>query len=196
MLETLQELDRTCSLAINQFYFPWLDPIMIFWSEKWVWIPLYGVLLYFLWKKEGRQRFFIGLGMIAVSIALSDQTASALLKPMFQRLRPCHDVSMIPMLHLPNGCGGQFGFASSHAANSFCVFVLFYFLLGSKVPVVRLLLVWALVTGWSRIYLGAHFLGDVLVGYAIGFLWATVSYKSGTVVYRFFKKSALPEETP
>jgi undecaprenyl-diphosphatase len=196
MLETLLELDQSLSLAINQFHFSWLDPIMVFWSEKWVWIPLYALLLFLLWKNSDRNAFFLSLGMISVAIALSDQTASALLKPLFQRLRPCHQEALIPFLHLPKGCGGQFGFASSHSANCFCVFVLFERMLAKKMPAVRWLLFWALVTGWSRIYLGAHFLGDVLVGFVIGGFWAFISFTVLNRIYLLVKKSGIEKETP
>jgi undecaprenyl-diphosphatase len=174
-MDTILQWDSELSLAINQLHADWLDPIMVFWSQKWVWIPLYAILLYLLFLRLKRSDFYRSLGLIAVMIALSDQTASTILKPMFERLRPCHDPLLQSLLHLPDGCGGKFGFASSHSANSFGLATFMFLVLGSKVPSVKWLFLWAIITGWSRIYLGAHFVGDVVVGFAIGGFWAWVA---------------------
>lgn len=171
-METILQWDSDLSLAINQLHSNWLDPVMVFWSKKWVWLPMYGAILYLLFRLEKRPDFYRSLVMITALIALSDQTASAILKPMFERLRPCHDPVLQSLLHLPDGCGGRFGFASSHSANSFGLSTFLFLVLGSKVPSVKWLFLWAFITGWSRIYLGAHFVGDVLVGFAIGGFWA------------------------
>jgi undecaprenyl-diphosphatase len=77
---------------------------------------------------------------------------------------------------LPDGCGGQFGFASSHAANTMSLTVFFFLLpvFSRSKSIALALLVWAIITGWSRIYLGAHFAGDIVAGYAIGAFWAAI----------------------
>lgn len=174
MWESLVQLDSDWVLAINRAHFPVLDSVMIFISEKWVWLPLYGFLLWiFLRPVSGSLPKIYLILAIAAGVALSDQTASAVLKPLFERLRPCHDPSLASLLHLPIGCGGKFGFASSHASNTAFLAIFFFLLRGKEWPWLSyLLLIWALVTGYSRIYLGAHFPGDVLVGYAIGAFWA------------------------
>ena len=172
-MDTILQWDSDLTLVINQLHAKWLDPVMIVWSQKWIWLPFYGALILLLFSHLRRPDFYRSLVMIAALIALSDQTASAVLKPMFERLRPCHDPLLQPVLHLPDGCGGQFGFASSHAANSFALATFVFLLLGQKIPAIRGLFVWAFITGWSRIYLGAHFVGDIVVGYLIGGLWAS-----------------------
>ena len=168
MLPSAMQLDREITLAINALHSPGLDGFMIFMSEKWVWLPLYGFLIYLIFKNFTPKQSFLILVAIAAGIALSDQSASSLLKPFFKRLRPCHQPDMMLLLHLPKGCGGQFGFASSHAANSFCLAVFFLQMLGSKYKWLVALVVWAMVVCYSRVYLGAHYVGDVLVGAAIG----------------------------
>jgi undecaprenyl-diphosphatase len=175
-MDTLLELDRNLSLSVNQFHFSWLDPVMIFWSQKWVWLPLYAWILWILFRSLSSRHFYSVLVLIAFSITLSDQTSSALLKPFFERLRPCHDPDLQNLLRLPDGCGGQFGFASSHAANSFCLAFFVFLILGNSFRKSWFLFFWALVTGWSRIYLGAHFAGDILAGYVIGAVYGGLAF--------------------
>jgi len=175
-MEMLLEWDRNLSLAINQFHFNWLDPVMVFWSQKWVWLPLYALILAMFYRQLDLKRFITAVFLIAAAITLSDQTASTLLKPFFERLRPCHDPDLQYLLHLPDGCGGQFGFASSHAANSFCLATLVFCFLRVQIKYSWMLFLWAIIIGWSRIYLGAHFMGDILAGYIIGFCCANMSF--------------------
>ena len=176
MLELLESADRNLTIFINQGFNSWLDTLMIFWSGKLVWLPLYAALMIFLFGRFGSKYFLRILLLIGILILLSDQTASALFKPLFQRLRPCHDPDLLPVLHLPEGCGGQFGFASSHAANTMALAVFFFLLpvFARSGWIALILLVWAILTGWSRIYLGAHFAGDIIAGYAIGAFWAAI----------------------
>jgi len=176
MLEMLESADRNLTIFINQGFNSWLDTLMIFWSGKLVWLPLYAALMIFLFGRFGSKHFPRILLLIGILILLSDQTASALFKPLFQRLRPCHDSDLLPFLHLPDGCGGQFGFASSHAANTMALAVFFFLLpvFARSGWIALALLVWAIITGWSRIYLGAHFAGDIIAGYAIGAFWAAI----------------------
>ena len=176
MLELLESADRNLTIFINQGFNSWLDTLMIFWSGKLVWLPLYAALMVFLFGRFGPKYFLRILLLIGILILLSDQTASALFKPLFQRLRPCHDPDLLPNLHLPDGCGGQFGFASSHAANTMALAVFFFLLpvFSRSKSIALALLVWAILTGWSRIYLGAHFAGDIIAGYAIGAFWAAI----------------------
>lgn len=172
MLEILIQADREFTLAINGMHAAFLDQIMIFISEKWAWIPLYAFLIYLIFKSFKIQEFIFLLLGIAMVIALADQTSSAFFKPLVQRLRPCHEPGLIPYLHLPAGCGGQFGFVSSHAANCFGLAFFLSSILGKKYMNLNLMFLWAFLISWSRIYLGAHYLGDVLVAGFVGIFWA------------------------
>lgn len=173
MLETLQEIDVNILVWINHtFKSDWMDAVMLFCSGKLTWLPWYALLLFFLYKSNPK-RIWINLVLIACCIALADQLASGLLKPLVARLRPCHNDSVNVKLILIDGiCGGQYGFVSSHAANVFAVF--FFFVLKDvfqKIkPLIYILLVWAIIVSLSRVYLGVHYPGDVLCGALVGVL--------------------------
>ncbi len=174
MQEWLSQTDSSISIFLNHWLSPWLDTLMIYWSWKWTWLPLYAFLLFYLIRNFRGKALAYVLGSLALLILFSDQTASALFKPLFERLRPCHDPALLPLLRLPDGCGGMYGFASSHAANSMAVAVFFLLLpVGSRSRRLSFALIfWSLMNGWSRIYLGMHFAGDILCGFAIGAFWA------------------------
>ena len=151
---------------INQAHQPWLDGPMEIISGKLTWMPLYLLLIYFLYQRFKLACWKPVLYLLA-SVAVADQFSSSLLKPLFKRLRPCHVDEFQSWIHLPAGCGGQFGFCSSHAANSFAIAVGFYLLTKNKSAGFALVL-WASIISYSRIYLGAHYPLDVIVGALVG----------------------------
>lgn len=165
MLEWLDKIDRELLLMLNGLGSPLLDQPMIWLSDKHIWIPFYALLLFFLVKKTKAQ-FYIPLIGIILIITICDQFTSSFMKPFFERLRPCHEPSLTDYLYLIKGCGGQYGFASSHAANSFGLAYFFHLIFKNSYS--RLLLLWAILVSYSRIYLAAHYPGDVLFGSLIG----------------------------
>ncbi|TAH27256.1 MAG: phosphatase PAP2 family protein [Cytophagales bacterium] len=185
------KIDKEATLLINSIHSDFFDVVMIFFSNKKVWIPLYIFLIILIIWKE-RKKVWLILISIALLILLSDQIASGILKPLVQRLRPCHEALMYPFLHLPDGCGGKYGFVSSHASNSFAI-AIFLFLYFNKNKWSILLLLWATIVSYSRIYLGAHYLGDVVVGGLIGVLLGILVYKCYKIFYQktFYSEKAL-----
>ena len=168
------EADRRLLLWFNQHHTSALDTLMIFASNRLVWFPAYAGLLGWLgWHFRGRAWRLLPLLVLAV--ALADTITSRLFKPLFGRLRPCHEPSLAGQLYLPDGCGGQFGFLSSHAANSVALAVFLALVLpasGRFWPLKIAVFGWAVLLSYSRIYLGAHYPTDVLGGALVGGLLA------------------------
>jgi undecaprenyl-diphosphatase len=178
MLEALNSVDKNLLLFFNHLDNPVLDFLMYWASNKWIWIPLYAFLAFKIYKKFPQQ-FFLILVCVAVAIAVSDQLSSSIIKKAAMRLRPCHDPSISSDVHLVYGyCGGMYGFISSHASNAFTLFSFMFFLFRQeKSKMISVVLVWAIIVSYSRIYLGAHFPGDVLAGALLGFILGYLSYR-------------------
>ena len=169
MFRALHALDDQLLLAVNHARGPALDAVMTFASNRLVWFPFYaGLIGWLIW--HFRRRAAVLLPLVVAAVALADSITSRLFKPVFARLRPCHNPLLEAQLYLPDGCGGQFGFMSSHAANSFAlaVFLLLALPAGRYRALKAGVFLWAGWLSYSRIYLGAHYPTDVLGGALVG----------------------------
>jgi undecaprenyl-diphosphatase len=177
MIEFLLDLDKSLFLLINGNNHPVLDSFMYIISDKYFWIPLYGYLMYVIIERFRMKSLYLIVFTILL-IALSDQLSVHLFKNLVQRLRPCHEPSLAPYVHLVNDyCGGSYGFISSHSSNSFALAVFYGLILGPFSSAWRKFLIsWAALVSYSRIYLGAHYPGDVLSGAAFGAILAIALY--------------------
>ena len=184
MIEFIKSIDLILLDLINGTGRPILDPIMIFLSAKFVWIPLYLYLIFLLYAQYGK-RFWIPLLFILISLILSDQFTSSFMKPYFQRLRPCLDQSLAIVVEVVKGCGGKYGFASSHAANTMGLAVFYLMLLKKKKEILAYAIFnWALMVGYSRAYLGVHYPGDVIVGFLVGGFFGYLCYQLHSLVIK------------
>jgi len=175
-METIIQLDKELLLWLNSYHTPFLDVLMMIFTRKEFWIPLYLVLLYQIYKSKGKEALWWIAG-IFLMIFLCDQISTQLFKNVFQRLRPSHDPSLSNMVHLVSGYkGGKYGFVSSHAANTFG-FAIFTSLLFKNRLYALFAFTWSLLIIYTRLYLGVHFPGDVLGGMILGVIVGYVIYK-------------------
>lgn len=164
--------DDTYFRLINESHTEFLDSVMIFMSNKFVWIPLYALLVWQIYQAN-RKAIRAALVYIVLSIIWADQISSGILKPLVKRLRPSHVESFQSWIHTPNGAGGLYGFCSSHAANAFAVAICFFLLTKNKAKSIPLV-IWAAIVSVSRIYLGVHYPLDVITGAFVGISGAII----------------------
>lgn len=175
MIEQLNAIDKELLLAINGFNCAYADSAMWLLSGAGAYL-LMALMFLYLSAKQGWKQALMILLMLALTITLADQVSSGLIKPLVCRLRPTHDAEIGGLIHLVNGYkGGPYGFVSSHAANAFGAAALIA-LLFRDLRVTSAVMLWAAAVSYSRMYLGVHYLGDIIGGAVVGALSAYVIY--------------------
>ncbi|MFT4660019.1 MAG: undecaprenyl-diphosphatase [Patiriisocius sp.] len=179
MFEKLEEIDRSLMIYLNGIHNPMFDTIMHYFSELLFWVPFFLWVIYLVYKKYELKTLGIFFLTAGLTVLLADRISVELFKNVFERLRPCHNGDIGQLMHLyDDKCGGQFGFVSSHATNFFGLAILFASVLKNKVKgIVPLMLIWATLVGYSRIYLGVHYPADVLGGAILGSVIGFITYR-------------------
>ena len=170
-------IDDSLLLAINGWRSAWADTFMYLYSGKLVWVPLYVTLAFVLWRSMGWRKTLYALIAVALTITLADQVTASVLRPIFCRLRPSNPANPLSeyVQVVRDYRGGSYGFPSCHAANTFgLAFFLLYTLRHRWLTL--FIFLWALLTCYSRAYLGVHYPGDLLVGAVVGLASATLCY--------------------
>ena len=179
MFEYIENIDTEITIFLNNLSHQNLDGIMILISNKYVWIPLYLFLIYWLWKFD-KENFKKNLLISILTVIISDLITSSLMKPFFERLRPCNDSDLQELINIVAGCGKKFSFASSHASTTFSLASIFYLISKRKI---KLMFLWSILIGYSRIYLGVHFFLDVIFGFLVGYLTSNLIYRISKKIY-------------
>jgi len=167
-MDTLQQLDTELFIYLNNLgSTPW-DGLWLGITNKWYSIPIYVVLLGLVFKNLGLKKTVVILLLVAALITCTDQLANVF-KHGFERPRPCQlDTLKRQVRFIAVRCG-SFGYFSAHAASSMGLAVFLGTILRKKLRYLLLLLIlWAFIIGYSRIYVGVHYPGDVLTGMFIG----------------------------
>lgn len=182
MIEKLNAFDTKVFLFLNSLHSTFFDPIMYWVSDKWFWTPLYLLIVFLIIRSYKKRSIFIFI-CIGILITMSDQLSSHIIKPLVGRLRPSHEPILAGLVHLSKaGPGGMYGFVSGHATNTFAFFIFMTLILSSKFKWLKyVLLVWAVMVSYSRIYVGVHYPGDVICGALLGSI-------IGYTVALFYKK--------
>ena len=183
-VESLLPLERDLFFSLNGSDSLYLDNVMWTLSGRFVWIPLFLFIIFILFYKiQWKGATLVAVFFILVFV-LSDQVSSSLFKPLFERFRPTHHPDFMNLVDVVNNYrGGRFGFISSHATNAFGLAV-FLILIFKNRLITLSTLIWATLNSYTRIYLGVHFISDVLAGAVVGTMLAIILFAVYTLTYK------------
>ena len=178
ILDYIVDIDINLFLFLNGINSSFWDSFFYVVTGRVFWIPFLLGLLFLAYLRVGWKVVYVLLFM-GVAMGLADVISVKLFKEVFERLRPCHNPIITDLVHTVNGhCGGQFGFVSSHATNSFSLAVFAGLLFKRKFRfVMPVMLFWAVLVSYSRIYVGVHFPLDVFCGGMLGVIIAYLVYQ-------------------
>lgn len=179
-------LDKQLLLMLNGSDSVFLDSVIMTLTTAQTWIPLYLALLYVVWKtnRNAREILFVLLAG-GLCVLLAGAVDDEIVKPLVARWRPTHDPEIGSLIDTVNGYrGGNYGFFSAHAANTFSIAVFFSLLMRHRL-FVCFMVGWSLVNCYTRLYLGVHYPGDITVG----LLWGGFV---GWLVYRLYCRVTIP----
>ena len=173
-MEELIGFDKQLLLWFNGSDSLFLDGLVKTLTTAVTWAPLYVSLLYLVMRNNDNvKKVLLIVGCALLCVFLAGSLNDMLVKPSVGRWRPTHDPVIGYVVDVVNDYrGGDHGFFSSHAANTFSLAIFFSLLVRSRVLTVALVF-WSLVNCWTRMYLGVHFPGDILCGLLWGGLVGT-----------------------
>jgi len=187
MLESLLKIDRDLFVYLNSLGSEPFDNFWLFITRKISWVPIFAIILYLAFKRLGWKHALLIVIMISILLLLTDQTTN-IFKRGFARLRPGSDPALAEFVRAVQR-RSSFSFISGHASNSMAVAFFLYKVLKPYLKYMGLIFIWPLIFAYSRIYLGLHYPGDILMGYLWGFLMSFITLR--LYVYlrdRFFPK--------
>ncbi|MEE1287375.1 MAG: phosphatase PAP2 family protein [Bacteroidaceae bacterium] len=167
--------DTELLLYINQCNNVLMDTVMLKFSDTWTWSLLLLVVVFVVLRNRPLKETLLIILGIALCVLVADQISSSLIKPWVARFRPTHDPDLMFEIRHIAGRAGQYGFVSSHAANTFAVATFMSLVFRHRLTTLCLF-AWAFVVGYSRIYLGVHFPLDVFCGGMLGIVVGYLVY--------------------
>ena len=182
--QTLIDLDKQLLLWFNGSPSLYLDTLVRTLTNALTWIPFYLTLFFVVIKNnENVQKILLVVGSAALCVVLAGTIDDTIVKPTVARWRPTHDPQIGLLVDIVDGYrGGNYGFFSAHAANTFSIAIFFWWLVRSRL-LTYAMVIWSLTNCWTRLYLGVHYPGDILVGLCWGAF-------AGCVAYWFYQRIA------
>ena len=189
-LQNILEFDKELFLYLNSFHNNFWDTIMLMVTRKETWAPLYLIIIFYV-VKNYRNKSILILLFMGLTILASDQI-SVLIKESVQRLRPVHEPAIADIVHNVFRKGGLHGFVSSHATNMFAIFIFTTRIFKNR-SYFFLMLFWAAIISYSRIYIGVHYPLDIIGGAFLGCLLGVIFYKLLMFIENHFFISRSPK---
>ena len=179
MLDSILNLDHELFLYLNNLGNESWDWVWMYYTDKKNWIPLYLILLYLMYKRLNTKMFVLTIIVFILMVLITDHVTNLFKQILFKRLRPCHNEAIMNSMRLVKSwCGGKFGYFSGHSSNAMAIAVFSSLILRARYKYIPIFLImWALIMGYSRIYLGVHFPLDVITGFIFGGLLGYLFYK-------------------
>ena len=165
MIDFLLNVDTSLFLFFNaQLTHPVLDFLMVKITHPEFWI-IPGLAFLILFVRKEKKKALIVIGLSIITVAISDPVSSQILKPIFQRLRPCHPVSFVEGGRFLLGMKRSLSFPSSHSMNMFAQAAL---LCGIYPRHSLYFFSFAALIAYTRVYTGVHYPLDVIGGALFG----------------------------
>jgi len=176
MLERELHLERNFFFFLNGSNSTFWDNFFYICSYPWTWLVFYLCFLWvFTYKKNWKEIVCVVIA-VGLVILFCDRISSDFFKPFFHRLRPTHHPDFMNQVKTVfNYRGGSYGFISGHATNAFGLATFFALIIRNKFFTLTIFL-YALLISYSRIYMGVHFISDVVAGAVAGALIAICIY--------------------
>lgn len=171
LLPTLESIDREALLAVNGSDSLYLDRLARVLTTALTWVPLYiSLFIIVLRNNDNVRKVLMIVGAAGLCVLLAGSIDDMIVKPTVARWRPTHDPVIGAVVDVVDGYrGGKYGFFSAHASNTFSIAIFFCWLVRNRLLSVAMI-IWSLTNCWTRLYLGVHFPGDILVGLTWGFI--------------------------
>lgn len=182
------DFDKQLFLDINRQHAEWLDPVMLFFSSYTAWGIIAGLIFLYVLFVKSKERRWLAACFMFFSVAATN-LSNQLIKVIVERPRPIHETAFLDVIHAIEKFDTSYSFFSAHSSSSFALAIFASLVVRRNWFTVSTVL-WALIVGYSRIYVGKHYPMDVVVGILFGSLMAVFSWK----LYCYFKKRKTNKE--